>query len=128
MSQTKSGLSLDPHGNDFLLTRIDEGGQKLEMVLSDDDVLKLAQSSRNLQAAILAKLSPTGLSGAVHMPVARVSLTTDVHVHEILLGMFDSDGSEQRFSLPLEVAKPLAELLPVKVVEIEAAIPTRTKQ
>jgi hypothetical protein len=92
------------------------------------DVLKIAQSALSLKDTIHAKLRRGGVEVAAHMPVARVFLATDVHQHEILLGLFDSKGQEQRFSLPLEIAKPLAERLPAKVAEIEAAIPTRTRQ
>jgi hypothetical protein len=124
----ESVLSLDPKGDNYLLTHIDETGKKSEMILSDYDILKLAQSSRSLQGSILAKLNRTGVSAGVYMPVARVSLGTDIHVHEILLSMVDSNGAEQRFCLSLEVAKPLAERLPARVAQLEAAIPSQAKQ
>jgi len=121
-------LSLDPHGKDFVLKRTSESGETVEIILSAMDVLTLAQSAQRLKDHILAQQSRSGVSMGVHMPVAQVSLNTDIHVHEILLGLIDGNGAEQRFALPLEVAKPLAERLPVRIAEIEAVIPTRTRQ
>src|SRR5437763_204298 len=121
-------LSLDPDGDKFTLTRTDDSGSVGTFTLSGSDVLQLAQSAQRLTDQIVARHNrpEAGVSFSVATPIARVRLNVDLHASEILLGMIDGQGAETTFCLGLDVAKPLAERLPVRIAEIEQ--PEQTRQ
>ena len=102
-------------------------GTQAEITLSEANVIVLAQSAQRLKDQILARHTPkgAGVSPLISVPVARIRLNTDLHLSEILLGMIDGAGAEMTFALPPEVARALAERLPVRLAEIEKAKPTK---
>jgi imidazole glycerol phosphate synthase subunit HisF len=121
-------ISLDEVGINFILRSIDAAGNVNSLALSEDDILTLAQSAQKLRDHILARRSRSGAIAHAMTPVAQIELGVDLHATEILLTMIDRNGARLGFSLPHEVARPLADRLPIRVGEIEAAAKTRTKQ
>jgi hypothetical protein len=120
--------TLEPHPNGFLLRQTDSAGHTSEIILTEKSVPSLAQSSLRLRANILAKYSRGETDAVATSFVSRVGLGTDVHKSQVFLTLYDTQDVPTVFAVPLEVAKPLSERLPVKVAEIEAAIPNITKQ
>ena len=120
-------LNLEPHGEGFLLTQSNTG---VSMIISDDDILSLAQSLPSLRDRVLARHSPKGdsVSAVAMTPVTRIVLNTDVHKTEIHLTMADRHGARLGFALDADVAQLLAERLPVRVAEIVAASKDRMRQ
>jgi hypothetical protein len=114
-------ISLEPHGNSFLLSGDAPNGSKSEIVLSETDIMMLAQSAQRWTQHILEQRSKpeAGLSALASTPVAQIRLNTDVHGSEILLSLIDGNGAEVTFALAPEVARPLAERLPIRLAEIE---------
>jgi hypothetical protein len=124
-SGSQKPLALEARGKDFALVRIDDGGNRSEMLLSEDNVIMLAQSARLIVDQLLAQRSRPGADPVLLMPVVQVGLNTDLHKSAIHLTMIDHRGNEIGFLLPPEVARPLAERLPVRLAEIEKAKPTK---
>lgn len=60
--------------------------------------------------------------------VAELILNTDLHKTEIVLRMIDPQGNERGYCLSQGTARQLAESLPHRLAEIEAATSTQTKQ
>jgi hypothetical protein len=120
-------LSLEPQANGFLLTQSETG---TSMTISENDILALAQSLPALRDLALARRSPRGdfVSAVVMTPVTRIGLNTDIHKTEIQLLMFDRHGARVGFALAPDVARPLAERLPVRLAEIDAASKNRVRQ
>src|SRR5205809_4069522 len=106
MSNDAATIDLDEHGSDFILSRTDSSGQKSSMLLSESDVLTLAQSAQQLKDRIHARHNPKegGVTRGTVTPVAQVRLNTDIHQMEVMMGMIDGRGAEMEFSLPLVVA------------------------
>ena len=130
MTGKPNSISLEPKGQDFVLTRTDADGNQESIMLAENDVLTLAQSAQRLKDHILERRTPkgSGVATGILTAVSRVALNVDIHQTEVLLTLFDRHGAQAAFSLPLAVAKPLSERLPVRVLEIEAAATKRTKQ
>jgi hypothetical protein len=129
MPKREPGLYLDPVGNDFMLRRTDANGKTRRMLLDEEDVLKLAQSARRLRDHILARRSPRGdtVSPEVVTPVTRVRLAIDALATHVLLWMIDPADVEICFALPLNVARALADRLPERVAQVEAAARTNSE-
>jgi len=85
----------------------------------------LAQSLAALRDRVLARRSRTGAKVVVPMPGEQITLTVDAHMPEIHLTMTSPRGERLRLALPYEVARMLADRLPVRVAEIGAAVTTR---
>ncbi len=100
-----------------------------ELVLSEDDILTLAQSARLLRDQLLARRTRGAKATArPAAPVSEVVLNVDLHKTVLYLLMIDPKGVEAGFALPLNVAKQLAEKLPGRVAEIETAEANREIQ
>jgi hypothetical protein len=122
MSETKAPLSLDPVGREFKLTRIDERGQKTEIMLSEDNVLTLAQSAELLRGRILAKYTKEGQAHppSVVMPVAQIELNADVHYTNIHMTLVQPNGARSPcFGLPSDVAQALVQSLPGWISQLD---------
>ena len=120
-----SKLKLDPEGDGYVLTASD--GSTVN--LSDDDILTLAQSAQRLSDHVAAKHSRGEEARAVPMSLtAQVELNNDLHQTEVHLRLIAASGASVWFALPLDVAKLLAEKLPLRVAELEQAKASRTKQ
>src|ERR1700730_3709137 len=102
-------LLLELHGDDFLLSRTEADGKRSEMVLSEADVIKLAQSAQQLTQAILARRSRPGADAIVLTPVAQIALNVDHHKTEIQLLMIDPHGARIGFLLSPDIARRLVE-------------------
>src|SRR5689334_6164267 len=113
-------ISLEPHGDSLALTGDTEDGKKATIVLSEADVMTLAQSAPRLTQLIAERYNrpEAGFSASAATQVARIRLNTDLHKSEILLGLIDGRGAETTFALSPEVAQPLAERLAVRLAEI----------
>ena len=125
------GITLDPKGNDFILRRTDTKGRTNSITLTKDDILTLSQSIPSLRDHILSGQSPgdgTAISFVAVTEVAQIGLNTDVHRSEIHLTMIDRHGAHVGFALSPEIARYLAQRLPARVAEIEAAASTRVRQ
>lgn len=127
MDSDAETISLDSAGNDFVFRRTYANGRREEMILSRQNVLMLAQSAQRLKIRLLVKQSRPGVDAVVLTPVARIGLNTDVHKTMIHLTMIDQQGEEMGFLLPMEVARPLAEGLPVRLAEIDCTTKTLTR-
>jgi hypothetical protein len=127
MSENAASIALEQTPEGFVLRRTDTAGKTDELTLSAEDVLRLAQSAQRLRDHILAQRNPRGdsVSATVVTPVARIRLGPDALGESILLAMIDGSGAEMTFSLVPEVARPLAERLPVHLARIEAVKPTK---
>ena len=121
-------ISLEPRGEIYAIVRVSPGGKTDELLLSPNNVLTLAQSAQLLWGRILSKRPRIGAPRVFQTPVVQVRLDTDAHVTEIHLTMISQNGAEATFSLPLNVAKPLAERLPARIAEIENQERKRKKQ
>ena len=121
-------LTLEPEGDSFRLRQIEKTGRVSEVVLTEQSVLTLAQSSLLLRGRILAKHSREEVEAVVTTPVSRAGLKTDIHTSEVFLTLYDGQDTPMRFALSLDVVKPLSERLPVYVAEIEEAIRNKTVQ
>jgi hypothetical protein len=123
-TDSDDNLALEERGSAFVLVRTEADGSTTEMVLSETNIITLAQSAQRIRDAILARQSSSEATAVALTPVVQVALNTDLHRSEIHLMMIAPSGAQIGFLLPLEVAKPLAERLPVRIAEIEAARPT----
>jgi hypothetical protein len=130
MPKKTPGLSLDPKGDDFILRRTSTNGKTVSVTLSNDDIITLAQSIPSLRDRILAghNLTRGAISAVVMTEVTQVVLNTDLHRSEIHLTMIDRHGAQVGFALPLKIARPLVDRLPVRVAQIEAAAKSRIRQ
>jgi hypothetical protein len=118
-------LSFEPRADKWALIHTTADGTKVEMILSDAEVLTIVQSSPLWRDRILSKLSRTGVEARSTTIVAQVELNTDIFREAIHLRMIGENGASMGFELPLEVARPLADRLPIRVAEIEAEKPTK---
>jgi hypothetical protein len=121
-------LDLSPVGDGFRLVQTDEHGRVSEIILTEQSVLSLAQSSLRLRADILARYSRGETDAVATSFVSRAGLNMDLHNSQVFLTLFDNQDVPTTFALPLEVAKPLSEELPKWVAKIEDSLPNRTKQ
>jgi hypothetical protein len=118
-------LSLNAQDDKFVLGHSETADS---ITLTEDDILLLAQSLPALRDRILSQRSRPEAGVIVTTPVALVELANDPHQTEIWLTMIDGRGARIAFSLSLEVARALAERLPVRIARIEAAATARTRQ
>lgn len=116
-------LELIHQNNDFILRRTTATGTS-QFVLSEDDVLTLAQSAEELRQLIVAKHTPSGLEGrpVVATPAPEATLNYDALHGEILLALIQPNGRRHPFALPLKTAKALHEALPRWIAEATAAL------
>lgn len=125
LSNPNDKISLEQRDDEYALIRVAADGTKTEMVLSTANVLTLAQSAQRLRDQLLPRLSRPGPDAISTTPVVQVGLNTDLHKTAIHLTMIDPNGAQMSFSLPLQVARQLAERLPGRVREIEEEKPTK---
>lgn len=126
-------LYFEGRGKMVAIVRVDKEGKKTELVIPTVAVLSLPKIVQEMVHKILAQRGqrPTTQPGTIHkvfFPVERVGLNVEPQTDEILLEMHDTLGNQSGYSLPIEVAKPLAERLPVRIAEAEAASKNRRKQ
>lgn len=133
MVEQTERMFFDGRGKDVALVRVDKNGNRSELVMPTAAVLSMPKLVRETIRIILAQASqrPAAQPGTLpkaFFPVTRVGLNVEPTTHEILLEMHDTYGNESGFALPIEVAKPLAERLPVRLKEAEAAAKAQKKQ
>lgn len=90
--------------------------------------MRLAQSSLKIASHIRSKYSREGAEAAIVTIVSRVGLGLNAHTTEVQISLYDQNDSPIDYSLPLEVAKPLADRLPAYIAEIEAALGKQSMQ
>jgi hypothetical protein len=125
MPMPQGELDLQERGDDFALIRTDSEGHRSEMLLAELDVISLAQSAQLMMDRIVARRSRPGADARPMTPIVQIVLNTDLHKTAIHLLMIASNGMKVGFELPPEVARPLAERLPVRLAEIEQSRPTK---
>ena len=122
----QSNLALDPSGDDFVLRRTNPSGKIESLLLSDADVLRLAQSAPLFRERILAKHNPTG-AGAVAIyatPVVQVGLAPSSLGENVILTMVAPSGAQVSFDLPPNIVEILMNRLPAHLALAVAAKPT----
>ena len=113
-------VSLERDGKNFVLFRTDGAGNKHGIILSDGEVLMLAQSAQSLR--VLAKRTPPGRARppVVVIPVAMVELNCDARKTKLHLRMNSPKGAQSDwFSLPPSVARSLLDGLPKWLSKME---------
>jgi hypothetical protein len=126
MPKRPPGLTLDPQGNDFVLRRTTPDGKTRSLVLSDDDVLSLAQSAPLFRGRILSKRNPEGgtLSAVYATPVVQIGLAPDALGENILLTLIAPSDAEVTFELPPHIVGHLVQRLPAHLARALAAKPS----
>jgi hypothetical protein len=127
MTLTRSKLSLDPDGDNFVLRRVDANGTTTTMKLSETDVLTLAQSVPALQQLVLSRRKPRGGSHTAvsATEVAQVALHSERMGEATLITMIAQGGAHATFALPRHIVELLAERLPVLLTRMVAANPSK---
>jgi hypothetical protein len=122
-----ASLDLQQQDDGYLLKKTNKDGTKIEILLSDDDIITLSQSAPNLRQEILSKRHPKsgGVSAVFATVVAKINVSPDTLGEDILLTLVASNDTHTTFALPPEIAKILAERLPPLIGEVESANPTR---
>jgi len=113
----KESLQIEPSGDNFVLQRTDSDGHVTQIVLSEDNVLTLAQSTQPLTDRILARRSRSRTAAVKVTEVARIRLSTDIHEAEVFFGLVDRHGAEMIFSLSPDFAQQLIDHLPAWVAK-----------
>lgn len=122
-------LSLEETKSGFVLSGATANGRtKTSVLLNEDDIITLAQSLPPLRDRILARQSRPGAEAIAMTPVAQIALNVDFHKSEVHLLMIDRHGARTGFALPPEIARELAERLPVRLDEIDVAMKVRPRQ
>lgn len=127
MNEPEESLELIEDGRDFRLVRVDAGGLRSEIFLTEANVAFLSQLSQKMLQQIVARRSTSamtsrGVSPLMAVPVVRVQLGTDLHQSQILLKIFDDFGNESGFSFPVEVASALADALPRHLARVKPPV------
>jgi hypothetical protein len=119
-----------PEGKDFRLVRIDEAGEKTDIVLS---VMNLVALQRSLQMQLRDILSrmPGNQSGV--SPVAVASLKQAVVNHDltassVLLTMIDFLGAELRYGMTPDQARDIADTMRRRADLVESQSGSLKKQ
>jgi hypothetical protein len=113
-----SKLEMEPVGDGYRLRQTADG-VTTEMVLTDESVLQLVQSSLRLRSHVLAKRLPSAANAVMVSRVVQIGLDRDILLPEVHLVMFLEDGLQQTFAVPLELAKSLVQALPKHITEAE---------
>jgi hypothetical protein len=126
MPKRPPGLALDPEDDQFLLRRTGPDGRTKSLVLSNEDVLSLAQSAQLLRERILSKRNPAGgeYSAVYATPVVQIGLAPDALGENVLLTLITPSGAQVTFELPPHIVDHLVERLPVHLAKAKAANPS----
>jgi hypothetical protein len=130
MTNKPPGLSLDPHGKDFVLRRVTTDGNTKEIILSASDVLTLTAMVPAINQLVFSRLRPknTGTVRTVLVPdVAGVVLHQEFLGDKMLLTLqLGTTGSSQAtFAFSHDVAARLAEDIPPYLSKLRGSAPTK---
>ena len=132
MAEKLEAFSLDPHGNEFVIRKTDLSGNTASLVLTEDDVLILAQSALRLRDKIHERHTPKAAEAGVGVgtfdPVAKFRIDLNLYKTDILLTLIDGRGFESPFAVPLAAAKALSDRLAAKAAEMEIAAAKKSVQ
>ena len=125
MSEASSGLSLDPDGDGFILSRTGDDGVTARIALSAADILALTRSALALRETSLAKRQPASgdVEAVLATPVEKIALHREMLGDNLLLTLLSPDGNRLAFALPSALAAELAERLAGALAEQAAALP-----
>ena len=114
-------LTLDETEDGYVLRRIGADGTISEIKLSDEDVLTLGQSAPGFRQSILAKHNreSAGQSAVYATKVVQIGLAPDTLSEDVLLTLIAPNGGQTTFAIPPQIARHMAERLPVHVSMIE---------
>jgi hypothetical protein len=121
MSEASSGLSLDPNGDDFILSRTSDDGVTTRIALSAADILALTRSALALREQRLAASQPASgeMEAVLASPVTEATLAREMLGDHVLLTMTSQDGDRASFALPSALAAGLS----VRLAELVAQTP-----
>jgi hypothetical protein len=110
MSEAAPGLSLDPDGDDFILTRTGDDGATARIPLTAADILALTRSALALREKGLAARQPASgeVEAVLATPVETIELHRETLGEHVLLGFVSPDGNRLAFALPAALAADLA--------------------
>ena len=133
MPEKTERMFFEGRGKEVALVRIDKDGNRTVLLMPTVAVLSMPKIVREMIHKILAQRAqqPAAQPGTLPkpcFPVEKVWLNVEPQTHEILLEITDTYGNESGFALPLVTAKALAERLPVRIAEAEAAANRQKKQ
>lgn len=125
MSEASSGLSLDPDGDGFILSRTGDDGVTASIALSAADILALTRSAIALREASLAERQPAhgDVEAILATPVEKIAVHREMLGDNLLLSLVSPDGNRLAFALPSALAAELAERLAGALAEQAAALP-----
>ncbi|WP_159726639.1 hypothetical protein [Methylosinus sp. Ce-a6] len=125
MSEASSGLSLDPDGDGFILSRTGDDGVTARIALSAADILALTRSALALRETSLAQRQPASgdVEAVLATPVEKIALHREMLGDNLLLTLLSPDGNRLAFALPSALAAELAERLAGALAEQAAALP-----
>lgn len=125
MSEASSGLSLDPDGDGFILSRTGDDDVTARIALSAADILALARSALALREKSLAERQPANgdVEAILATPVEKITVHREMLGDNLLLSLVSPDGNRLAFALPSALAAELAERLAGALAEQAAALP-----
>lgn len=127
MSEASSGLSLDPNGDDFTLSRTGDDGVTTRIVLTAADILTLTRSALALREKSLAARQPASgeVEAVLASPVSEATLAREWLGDHVLLTLASPDGDRTSFALPTALAGDLCARLAALLEEQPPAPPIR---
>jgi hypothetical protein len=116
-------LSLDQDGDQYRLVRRNEDGSETEMLLSETDVMSLAQSAALLVRTVVSKRNQEspGLNAALISEARNIGLNSDHHKSELHLEIIPANGPKMIFAFQMPLARSLAARLPTYLDELDLA-------
>lgn len=127
MSEASSGLSLDPNGDDFILSQTGDDGATARIALSAADILALTRSALALRDKRLAARQPASgeMEAVLASPVAEATIAREALGDHVLLTLTSPDGDRASFALPLALAAELSARLAALLAQSPPAPPSR---
>jgi hypothetical protein len=124
MSEASSGLTLDPNGDDFILSRTSDDGVTARIALSAADILSLTRSALALREKSLAERQPASgeVEAVLASPVREATLAREWLGDHVLLTLASPDGDRASFALPTALAADLCTRL-AAVLEEQPPMP-----
>jgi hypothetical protein len=114
------GLDLREEGDGFVLSVTEPNGNTINVPLTAEQVLTLAQSAPLFRARALAKYNrpEAGVSAVYSTPVVEAILNTDLLKERILLTFVAPNGAQVTYELTPHLANNLFQRLPSRILEI----------
>ncbi|MBY6242143.1 hypothetical protein [Methylosinus sp. Sm6] len=110
MSEAPFGLSLDPDGEGFVLSRTGDDGVTARIPLTAADILSLTRSALALrEQSLAARQAASGdVEAVLASPVREATLAREMLGGHVLLTLTSPEGDRASFALPLALAAELS--------------------